>query len=152
MSGRTYAEKLKDPRWQKMRLEVLQRDGWECQNCTSTTTTLHVHHRYYERGADPWAYPLDALVTLCAKCHEEEGQIRPEVEQHVLRILRGRLFWLDLMGFADTLTEMPPEAVLALARGSTRGDWYMDAEGWMRGKREEFEAWERDYEARNKPE
>ncbi len=26
----TYAEQLKDPRWQKRRLEILQRDEWRC--------------------------------------------------------------------------------------------------------------------------
>jgi len=27
----TYKEKLLDPRWQKKRLEVLERDGWACR-------------------------------------------------------------------------------------------------------------------------
>lgn len=48
----SYLELLKDPRWQKRRLEILERDGWECQNCGGKDKTLHVHHKRY-RGK-PW--------------------------------------------------------------------------------------------------
>lgn len=68
--GKTYAEKLKDPRWQRKRLEIFQRDGFMCMSCTSEGETLHVHHRYYEKGLDPWDYTNEALVTLCEGCHE----------------------------------------------------------------------------------
>lgn len=67
----TYAEKLKDPRWQKMRLKVLERDEFECSLCKSAENTLHVHHRYYEKGKCPWEYPEDSLQTLCSECHEQ---------------------------------------------------------------------------------
>ena len=42
-----YYEKFKDPRWQKKRLEVLQRDEFMCQICLDTSSTLHIHHRRY---------------------------------------------------------------------------------------------------------
>ena len=32
--------------------------------CYDTESTLNVHHRYYKDNADPWEYPLEALVTL----------------------------------------------------------------------------------------
>lgn len=38
-----YLEKLKDPRWQKRRLEIFQRDEFTCQVCFDTESTLHVH-------------------------------------------------------------------------------------------------------------
>lgn len=63
----TYAEKLKDPRWQRKRLEILERDGWACRRCTSTTKTLHVHHLKY--GRDPWSVDDALLITLCDACH-----------------------------------------------------------------------------------
>lgn len=66
-----YSELLKDPRWQKKRLEVLALDFWECRSCLSKANTLHVHHLWYEKGKDPWEYPINALVTLCEKCHEQ---------------------------------------------------------------------------------
>lgn len=67
----TYAEKLKDPRWQKKRLEILQRDDFTCQVCFDNTNTLHVHHLSYEKGIEPWEYPGCSLITLCASCHED---------------------------------------------------------------------------------
>lgn len=68
----SYAEKLQDPRWQRRRLEILQRDKWTCQHCDNSERTLHVHHRYYGPHPDPWESPDAALVTLCASCHEYE--------------------------------------------------------------------------------
>ena len=62
-----YSEKLKDPRWQKKRLEVLEARGWECELCQETKKTLHVHHDHY-RG-DPWDVPEIALFVLCEDCH-----------------------------------------------------------------------------------
>lgn len=66
----TYAEQLKDPRWQQLRLRVFERDGWRCQFCDATDRTLHAHHRFYERGAKPWETNESFLVTLCEQCHE----------------------------------------------------------------------------------
>jgi hypothetical protein len=66
----TYSEKLKDPRWQKKRLEVLQRDGFTCCDCSDTKKTLHVHHKSYSKGRDPWDYPDDNFSTLCEDCHK----------------------------------------------------------------------------------
>ena len=70
----SYFEKLKDPRWQKKRLEVFDRDGWECVICDSKETTLHAHHIYYEFDKNPWEYPDYALMTLCSECHEAEHE------------------------------------------------------------------------------
>jgi len=63
---------LKDPRWQRKRLEILNRDNFTCQKCKSATDTLHVHHRHYIAGRFPWDYSDNLLVTLCQKCHEKE--------------------------------------------------------------------------------
>lgn len=66
----SYAEKLKDPRWQKKRLEVLQRDEWKCVYCGADDKTLHVHHLMYWPGRDPWDYRNEFLQSLCYECHE----------------------------------------------------------------------------------
>lgn len=68
----TYSEKLLDPRWQRRRLEILSRDDFTCRHCESKTRTLHVHHRYYITGREPWEYPDVALETLCTDCHGME--------------------------------------------------------------------------------
>ena len=66
----TYSQKLKDPRWQKRRLEVMQRDGFKCRQCGDSHSTLNVHHCVY-RGKDPWDTSTGLLLTLCEKCHRE---------------------------------------------------------------------------------
>jgi hypothetical protein len=77
----TYADLLKDPRWQRRRLEVLERAGWACEQCSATTRTLHVHHVRYVRGRMPWAYGDDELQCLCEHCHArqhpEKGGLTP---------------------------------------------------------------------------
>lgn len=37
-----------------------------------TSVKLEVHHKYYVWNQLPWEYELDALTTLCDKCHENE--------------------------------------------------------------------------------
>ena len=83
-----YQQKLLDPRWQKKRLDIFERDEWCCQKCFDGTATLHVHHRYYTRDANPWDYPMEALITLCEACHEEETLDRPIQEKALLQALR----------------------------------------------------------------
>lgn len=69
MPAKSYFEKLRDPRWQRRRLEVLERDGFACTECGDDKSELHVHHKYYVRGRSPWEYDDEALATLCEPCH-----------------------------------------------------------------------------------
>src|SRR5688572_4216327 len=87
-----YIKKFKDPRWQKMRLEIFERDEFTCQMCFDHESTLNVHHRYYEAGKDPWDYPAEALVTLCETCHEAETECRPSDERALLLAFRHHFF------------------------------------------------------------
>jgi len=66
-----YVEKLKDPRWQKKRLEVFERDGWSCKACRRKDRTLHVHHLFYFKDTEPWEINNGFLVTLCEDCHKD---------------------------------------------------------------------------------
>jgi len=66
---KTYSEKLQDPRWQKKRLEILSRDNFTCNTCSNTKKTLHVHHKNYLHGHQPWEYDNDNFNTLCKDCH-----------------------------------------------------------------------------------
>jgi hypothetical protein len=61
-----------DPRWQRLRLEVMQRDNFLCCCCKDGTTMLNVHHKKYN-GA-PWEVPAEELQTLCRPCHEALGE------------------------------------------------------------------------------
>lgn len=89
-----YGELLKDPRWQKKRLEILERDGWMCQQCFNETNTLHVHHWAYSEGP-PWETDNIDLATLCEPCHEYETQHRKQYEKDLLTLLRRQGFPAD---------------------------------------------------------
>lgn len=64
---KTYGEKLRDPRWQRVRLLVMERDSFTCQLCGDKTVTQNIHHLSYV--ADPWDCPPAQLITLCEDCH-----------------------------------------------------------------------------------
>jgi 5-methylcytosine-specific restriction endonuclease McrA len=64
-----YDELLKDPRWQRKRLEAMQADKFTCQMCFRSDKPLNVHHKKYIQGAAPWEYDTSDLITLCEKCH-----------------------------------------------------------------------------------
>jgi len=73
----TYAEKLKDVRWQQKRLKIFERDNWTCRYCQLSDgglhgESLHAHHLVYKWNFDPWDYHNDYIITLCSKCHENE--------------------------------------------------------------------------------
>jgi hypothetical protein len=67
-----YSEILKDPKWQKKRLQILERDKWKCCFCGDSESTLHVHHIVY--AGKPWDQRDATYLTLCEKCHEEESK------------------------------------------------------------------------------
>lgn len=89
--GRTYSQKLLDPRWQKKRLEILNRDNWTCQYCGETKVTLHVHHEAYERGKEPWEAEDYLLTTLCKDCHDVYHLAKSPLEQFLLSAVRVRM-------------------------------------------------------------
>lgn len=63
-----YKELLKSPKWQKKRLDILQRDDFKCTICGDGETQLHIHHLRYCKN--PIEQPNEDLVTLCKDCHE----------------------------------------------------------------------------------
>jgi 5-methylcytosine-specific restriction endonuclease McrA len=73
-----YMERLRDPRWQRVRLRVLERAEWKCEGCGTGEVNLQVHHGWYERGLMPWEYPDGALYCLCDHCHERAESLRAD--------------------------------------------------------------------------
>lgn len=80
----SYSHKLKDPRWQKIRLEVLVRDNFTCDVCGAIDKTLHVHHLCYNESHNPWDSDLNALQTLCSDCHLLEHYKGTKLEELLL--------------------------------------------------------------------
>jgi len=86
----TYSESLRDPRWQRKRLEIMDRDDFTCKRCGKQKKTLHVHHMVYVHGRRPWEYPDDILVTICEDCHKiltaiSKSDFSPELGLSILR-------------------------------------------------------------------
>jgi hypothetical protein len=93
----TYSEKLKDPRWQKKRLEILSRDNWKCSICENSERTLHVHHMAY--NGNPWDAKNEQLTTYCEYCHlavESYKKQGLKVLQTELRIINARIYFLEI--------------------------------------------------------
>lgn len=67
-----YYQKLKDPRWQKKRLEAMQATEFRCEVCMDDESTLNVHHKTYFKGREPWEYDIEQLAVLCDDCHKAE--------------------------------------------------------------------------------
>ena len=86
MAKSDYLELLRDPRWQRMRLETMNRDGFKCRSCGNDKSTLNVHHRYYVRGRAPWEYDPDTLRTLCEPCHERAELMREALAHSVAQV------------------------------------------------------------------
>lgn len=86
---KTYSEKLKDPRWQRKRLEVMQRANWRCELCGDPLSTLHVHHLGYERGKEPWEH--EDLACLCEHHHDMAHGFPPKAEETSSLILAWRV-------------------------------------------------------------
>lgn len=104
-----YSQKLRDPRWQKLRLQVFERDEWTCQRCGDKESTLAVHHKRYQKGLDPWDYPADFLITVCEQCHQWEYQYRREAEELLLQGLRDCNFFVsDILCLVDSILSKGP--------------------------------------------
>lgn len=71
---KTYWEKLKDPRWQRKRLEAMAKAEFACEICMDSESTLNVHHKQYFKGREPWEYDVGQLAVICEDCHKFEHE------------------------------------------------------------------------------
>lgn len=129
MTKTDYWERLKDPRWQRKRLEILERDEWTCQVCGEKEKPLHIHHKYYLPVTNPWDYQDDCLVTVCEECHENETKRRKDIDKLCLRALRTRFWGNDMIDIAEGIhgVEMVhlPEVVSTSIRWALRNQDFM---------------------------
>lgn len=92
MKAKTYSEKLRDPRWQRRRLELFEKAGWTCAECKTKTETLHAHHGYYKRNTDPWDYPDNTMHVLCSECHSEVQGFLEQLHERIAVLDKFKLF------------------------------------------------------------
>ena len=113
-----YAEKLRDPRWQQKRLEMMERDGFRCRHCEDESKELHVHHTVYCNGNDPWEVDSSTLICLCKTCHDNQTIILNALRSDILTSLP----WIDLVANLIGIKlqmqrlKIPPEKIEALAK------------------------------------
>lgn len=103
----TYAEKLRSPKWQRKRLEVLQAAGFKCETCADTEDELHVHHKWYLPKHEPWDYPPECFQVLCAFCHQ-----LVTAENRLLQEVLATAYFpnpLRVAGYAWSMSEMGME-------------------------------------------
>lgn len=107
MKKSNYYEKLKDPRWQKKRLEVFERDNFTCQRCDATNKTLNVHHKVYLPDArNPWEYELEYLITLCQECHEKEKDRMQSTLEFLCFAAKKKLLTSDIIHLRDIVFDL----------------------------------------------
>ena len=81
--AKSYSDKLKDPRWQRHRLECYSRDNFTCLLCGDSRSTLHAHHDSYQ--GEPWDIPLSEIRTLCEHCHSITHEL---IRQKITKVIK----------------------------------------------------------------
>lgn len=61
-------------RWQVLRHQILERDGWKCR-CCGERKRLEVDHVQAVRIAPERSFDPANLQTLCARCHTKKTRI-----------------------------------------------------------------------------
>jgi len=83
-----YQAKLKDPRWNLKRLEVLEACDFTCTRCRRSGVPLEVHHIAYKPRTEPWEYPTSNFEALCPRCHSDHHDaFRPEAPMPADQVL-----------------------------------------------------------------
>lgn len=92
----------KDPKWQKKRLEIMQRDEFRCQSCNDSDNTLNVHHNVpYRKDTNIWDYENNELTTLCETCHKSIS----EIIDYCKAIIMSRCWCVDSAGEVKKIME-----------------------------------------------
>jgi hypothetical protein len=86
----TYHEQLRDPRWQRKRLEILNAADFKCSDagCGNADNELNVHHSAYLRGVPVWEHPDELLHCLCCECHKERQAVEESLKIEMMKRLR----------------------------------------------------------------
>lgn len=98
-----YKEQIKSPKWQKKRLEVMQKDNFTCQLCGNTESMLNVHHLSYHRDRNIWEYEEWELITLCENCHKEEHSSMDDIINEIDSIKSRGVTMREIIAVLDSI-------------------------------------------------
>lgn len=90
--NRHSAKVTRGPRWKALRIQVLDRDGWQCVQC-GERRRLECDHIEPVRDRPNLSYVLSNLQTLCGRCHARKTRL--EVGHKPLPPKRQE--WRDLL-------------------------------------------------------
>jgi 5-methylcytosine-specific restriction endonuclease McrA len=81
-----YRQRLANPKWQKLRLEIMQAADFKCEDCGCRDTELQVHHCAYISGKMPWEYDSSLLMCVCDRCH-----VARQSKEDAIRVSIGKI-------------------------------------------------------------
>lgn len=133
-----YSEKLKDARWLDFRSAFIRSRSAEwhndwCDECGENSRgSLHVHHKIYRDGKEPWEYEFDDLRLLCEDCHDHihETEDRARV---LIRSLPAHICdeFSDLLGALEECASTNQhilKVALAHAKNTVRNVYHAERE------------------------
>ena len=98
-----YKEQIKSPKWQKRRLEIMEKDNFSCQLCGDTETMLNVHHLFYHRDRNIWEYEDWELMTLCENCHKDEHSSMDDVIVKIESLKSSGITMREIIALLDSI-------------------------------------------------
>jgi 5-methylcytosine-specific restriction endonuclease McrA len=104
----SYSEKLRHPKWQKKRLEILQRDNFTCQCCFDDDTELNVHHKKYIFGNEIWDYDDSVFITLCIDCHKDITESKRNIKNIIDDNFVTTDYIFELESILETIKSFDP--------------------------------------------
>lgn len=116
-----YKKLLQDPRWQKKRLKIMERDNFTCHDTGATDEQLHVHHCWYAKGS-PWETPDEFLLTLSNDAHQHRQGLEQRAKKALGLIMAKTP--CEGPGYADRLGELV-ESMEAMALKDPKEDTIM---------------------------
>jgi hypothetical protein len=119
MKSDDFFSQYKDPRWQKKRLQIMERDAFVCICCGDEESPLNVHHKKYIKDKKIWEYDDNNLSTLCESCHKEVHEIKEKINdclsdipemflrEHRDLIIATQFLWPnELQNITDLITSL----------------------------------------------
>lgn len=128
MNKASYYEQLKDPRWQKKRLEIMNRANFKCEECENSENMLSVHHGYYDNSLMLWEYDNDTLHCLCPECHEMAHAFRSSIYENIAKLSVIELEHLmvtlnDNSENREIIEKVIKEIIRPPCEGITKNNW-----------------------------
>lgn len=112
-----YRDQLKSPEWKQFSRRMREEKGGFCHACKMAHKVMHVHHKAYEKGREPWAYKSHEVTLLCEDCHKMMHELLNDFRRFVFGNLTPMTFRMlnaalavgvthnDAVRFMDSLAE-----------------------------------------------